>query len=412
VSGSNDGVGRVFFVNRFAWPDHSATAQILTDLATGLAARGWTVTVIASRLRYDGGDPLPPRDGHDGVAIHRVATTRFGRGSLLGRGIDYASFYLTASFAAWRLLRRGDIIVVKTDPPLLQVPLGWIARLRGARQVNWMQDVYPELAAALGLGMFARWPGKLLAALRGRSIRGSARTVAIGGRMKERLAAAGADATSIAEIHNWGDDAVLAAPPGSSPLRAAWGFADDRLVVGYSGNLGRAHELDTVLDAASQLAAEAAPVDFLFIGGGALRDRLNAAALPNVAVQPYQPRDMLPQSMAVADLHWLSLQPALEGLIVPSKFYGTAASGRPVLFVGDADGEVARLIRHHQCGWTFRPGEGDAVAALLRELARNRAELRARGARARRMVQDHFSRGQGIAAWDDLLRAVADEVGT
>ena len=155
---------RVVFVNRYYWPDHSATAQMLTDLATGLAARGWAVTVIASRLRYDGGAPLPPREQRDGVAIHRVATTRFGRGALLGRAIDYASFYLTASLAAWRLLGRGDIVVAKTDPPLLQIPLGLVARLRGARQVNWMQDVYPELAAALGCacsrsGPAPCWPG-------------------------------------------------------------------------------------------------------------------------------------------------------------------------------------------------------------------------------------------------------------
>ena len=398
---------RVVFVNRYYWPDHSATAQMLTDLATGLAARGWAVTVIASRLRYDGGETLVPQELQDGVAIRRVATTRFGRAALAGRAIDYASFYLTASFAAWRLVRRGDILVAKTDPPLLQVPLGLVARLRGARQVNWMQDIYPELAAALGLRLFARWPGRLLARLRGRSIRGSARTVAIGGRMKERLVAAGAERATVAEIHNWGDDAVLAAPVASPELRTAWGYPADRLVVGYSGNLGRAHVLDTMLDAARLLAGEAAPVDFLFIGGGALRDRLAAAGLPNVAVKPYQPRENLPQSMAVADLHWLSLQPALEGLIVPSKFYGTAASGRPVLFVGDPDGEIARLVRRHDCGWTFGVGESAGVADLLRELAGNRAELQVRGANARRMVEDHFSRSRAIAAWDELLGEVA-----
>ena len=103
----------------------------------------------------------------------------------------------------------------------------------------------------------------------------------------------------------------------------------------------------------------------------------------------------------------LSLQPALEGLIVPSKFYGTAASGRPILFIGDPDGEVARLIRRHDCGWSFRPGEDEAVAALLGALAADRTALLARGQNARRMVRDHYSRSHGIAAWDALLRNVA-----
>ncbi len=398
---------RVVFVNRFYWPDHSATAQILTDLATGLAARGWDVTVVASRLRYEGGESLVERETHDGVTIHRVATTRFGRGALAGRAIDYVSFYLAAMMAAVRILRRGDILVAKTDPPLLQVPLSLVSRLRGARQVNWMQDIYPELAVALGIRQLAGWPGRALTVLRSRSIRSSAATVAIGARMKEALIAAGAEPTQIIEIHNWGDDAVLAAADDPAVLREAWGFSAKRLVVGYSGNLGRAHELDTMLAAARVLAAQAAPVDFLFIGGGALRDRLGVADLPNVSLRPYQPRAVLPRSMAVADLHWLSLQPELEGLIVPSKFYGAAASGRPILFIGDADGEVARLIRRHDCGWTFRPGEGAAVAVLLGELAADRGMLAQRGRNARLMVRDNYSRAHGIAAWDTLLRAIA-----
>lgn len=399
---------QVVFVNRFYWPDHSATAQILTDLATGLAARGWQVTVIASRLLYEGGDTLARREEHDGVTIQRVTTSRFGRTRLVGRAIDYASFYLSAMAAAFRILRPGDILVVKTDPPLLQIPLSLVSRLRRARQVNWMQDVYPELAVALGIGQLAGLPARVLVALRSLSIRASARTVAIGGRMKETLVAAGARHTQVAEIHNWGDDAVLAATTCSPELREAWGFSGERLVVGYSGNLGRAHELETMLDAARALTAQAAAVDFLFIGGGALRERLGAAALPNVFLRAYQPRPELPRSMAVADLHWLSLQPELEGLIVPSKFYGAAASGRPILFIGDEDGEVARLIRRHDCGWTFRLGEGEAVAALLSGLAADREPLVKRGRNARRMVRDHFSRAQGIAAWDALLREVAE----
>ena len=309
--------------------------------------------------------------------------------------------------AAFRVLRRGDLLVAKTDPPLLQIPLSLVSWLRRAKQVNWMQDVFPEVAAASGMGFLAGWPGRALTRLRTRSMRGSAATVAIGARMKETLVAAGAQATRIAEIHNWGDDAVLAEAAGSAGLRESWGFSSERLVVGYSGNLGRAHELDTMLAAARTLATREAEVDFLFIGGGALRERLGAADLPNVSLQPYQPRAELPRSMAVADLHWLSLQPELEGLIVPSKFYGAAASGRPILFIGDEDGEVARLIRRHDCGWNFRPGEDQAVAGLLADLAGDRDALLARGRNARRMVRDHYSRSHGISAWDVLLREVA-----
>ena len=405
--------GRVLFVNRFYWPDHSATAQILTDLASDLAARGWAVTVLTSRLRYDGGEALPPVAQHAGVTIERVATTGFGRGNLVGRAIDYASFYVAASLAAARLLQRGDIVVAKTDPPLLQIPLAAVARLRGAQLVNWMQDVYPELAVALGVRALRGLPARALVALRNRALRSAARTVAIGARMRAVLVAAGVPAGSVAEIHNWGDDAVLGGACAGSPLRAEWGFAPERLVVAYSGNLGRAHDLDTMLGAARILSVEGAPVDFLFIGGGALAERLDAAGLPNLHRRPYQARENLPRSLAVADLHWLSLRPQLEGLIVPSKFYGAAASARPVLFIGAADGEVAQLVRRHDCGWIFAPGDAAGVAAQLRRLAADRAALAAPGANARSMVAARFTRAHSAAAWDSLLHEVlADQART
>ena len=131
--------GRILFVNRFYDPDHSATAQILTDLAEALAARGWEVSVVTSRLRYD--DPsvvLPGRDRHAGVTIRRVWTSRFGRAGLVGRAIDYLCFLRRPrSCALLRLARRGDMIVAKTDPPLLSViaALGGPASRRQAREL-------------------------------------------------------------------------------------------------------------------------------------------------------------------------------------------------------------------------------------------------------------------------------------
>ena len=129
---------RIIFVNRFYAPDHSSTSQMLTDLAVALAAGGMEVHVVTSRLRYDDpADLLPPRENLDGVSVHRVRTSAFGRGTLLGRAIDYASFYVAASVRLLALVRRGDVVVAKTDPPLISVPVGWVARIRGAWNVNW-----------------------------------------------------------------------------------------------------------------------------------------------------------------------------------------------------------------------------------------------------------------------------------
>src|SRR5262249_41650197 len=114
---------RLIFINRFFFPDHSATSQILSDLAFFLAGFGHEVHIITSRQRYDNPRAsLSSKESIRGVRIHRVRTTRFGRRHLLGRIIDYLSFYLTVQVALLRRARGGDIVVAKTDPPLLSIP--------------------------------------------------------------------------------------------------------------------------------------------------------------------------------------------------------------------------------------------------------------------------------------------------
>src|SRR5689334_12656911 len=94
---------RIVFVNRYFYPDHSATSQMLAGLAFHLASRGWDVGVITSRMRYDDrSSRLPARETVRGVDVRRIVTTRFGRGSLIGRAFDYLTFYLSAFFAMRR----------------------------------------------------------------------------------------------------------------------------------------------------------------------------------------------------------------------------------------------------------------------------------------------------------------------
>src|SRR5205809_1991543 len=143
---------KIVFVNRFFFPDQSATSQILTDLGFYLAGSGHDVHVVASRQRYEEpGASLPPAEVARSVKIHRIWTSRFGRDNLLGRTVDYLTFYLSAGWRLSLIVRHGDTLVAKTDPPLISIVVAVVARLRGARLINWVQDVFPETARALGV---------------------------------------------------------------------------------------------------------------------------------------------------------------------------------------------------------------------------------------------------------------------
>jgi glycosyltransferase involved in cell wall biosynthesis len=403
---------RVVFVNRFFFPDHSATSQLLSDLAFHLAARGMKIVVVTGAQSYD--DPaarLPARETVEGVEIHRVWSTRFGRGRLLGRGFDYLSFYLAAAWTLVAVVRGGDTVVAKTDPPLISVIAAAVARLRGARLVNWIQDLFPEVAIELGVKP-VRLLAPLLRRLRNASLRQAGINVAIGQSMVRRLAVAGVDPSSIAVVHNWSsaEDQMVPSMDGSD-LRAEWGLAGS-FVVGYSGNMGRAHDFATILATATRLRHERNIV-FLLIGGGAQRDRIEEEArtrgLSNIVFRPYQPLSRLGESLRTADVHLVSLQPALEGMIVPSKYYGIIAAGRAVIYIGSRDGEIARLIDEAGCGTTVAPGDDTLLCAAIRSMASDPGYCAELGARARRSCESRYSRAHALGHWARLLSPSSDD---
>ena len=417
---------KIIFLNNYFHPDyHSASSQMLSDLAFALAEKGQKVTVIASRQLYYGPEEkLPAREICRGVDIRRVRTTHFGRRNLVGRAADYATFYLAAAAMLWRLTRNGDVVVAKTDPPMLSVLAAPIARLRGAKLVSWMQDVFPEVAEALGVGRgrcsslaygMMRW-------LRNRSLRYAAMSIAIGDRMAARLTGFGITPDRIRVITNWADGGLVKpVEHAHNALRKAWGLSDN-FVVGYSGNLGRAHEYATLLEAIALLeqlrgpptcitavaeGSDARDTIWLFVGGGALYEAFRrdvvARQLTTVQFKPYQPRERLAESLSAADVHLVSLRAELEGLIVPSKFYGIAAVARPTLFIGAKNGEIARLLSRHDCGMTVAENDSVGLARAVLALSTDAARCRRLGANARRAFEAEFDKAIAVARWQQLL---------
>jgi colanic acid biosynthesis glycosyl transferase WcaI len=415
----------LIFLNRYFHPDHSATSQILSDLAFALAV-GRPVAVITSRQLYDQPDVrLPAQETTGCVRIIRVWTTRFGRSNLVGRAIDYLTFYVSAAWTLLLLARRGDVVIAKTDPPMLSVAAAPIALLRGAHLVNWLQDLFPEVAEAVGGAKrgLSHIGFRALTSIRDWSLRRAAMNVAVGDIMASRLVKSGVPADRVRVIPNWADgDAVRPVEPAQNSLRAAWDLSD-AFVVGYSGNLGRAHEYATILDAIARLetapsAVTAAPIPaekprrivWLFIGGGAALEGLKREValrdLRSAILKPYQPRSALAESLSVPDVHLISLKPELEGLIVPSKYYGIAAAGRPAIFIGDPDGELGRMLSRHGTGVTVPVGRGDQLAVELMRLAAEPERIASMGRRARELFEADYSLAHAIKRWNSVLNFV------
>jgi colanic acid biosynthesis glycosyl transferase WcaI len=391
---------RVIFANRVYWPSEAATAQLLTDLAEALAVRGWPVHVIAT-----GTGPAM----RNGVTIHRTGAGGT-HGGLLSRAGNYARFLRTARREISRLAQAGDIVVLKTDPPLLGAAGTGVAHRRGAHVVHWLQDIYPEVVSA-HVGAWMALSLAPLRWLRDRAWRAADRCVVVGADMREAVSSHGVPVFRISVAPNWAPRELTAqpAPEAVAAQRATWGVAD-RFVAAYSGNLGRVHEFAALLDAAERLQAES-DIVFLFIGGGArlpeVRRAMTERRLPNVRFLPAQSRAQLATALAAADVHFVTLRSGFERLVSPSKLAGVLAAGRPALYVGPPGSEPARLLASEGGGLSFIPDGGAALAEAILRLHRDRAACVTLGHAARACYERHFTFAAAVTQWDGLLHGVA-----
>jgi glycosyltransferase involved in cell wall biosynthesis len=232
--------------------------------------------------------------------------------------------------------------------------------------------------------------------------------VVIGARMKERLVNEEIDRDLFHVIANWASADLRPVAPLDNPLLEEWNL-HGKFVVGYSGNMGRVHEFDSIMGAARALRDDDRVV-FLLIGGGAQRVQLEAVArrdgLANIRFRPYQPRELLAQSLSIADIHLVSLQAQLEGLVVPSKIYGVLGVGRPAIFIGSPHGEVGAELQSAECGICVNADDVQGLADAISTLASDHALRRRMGHNARCLYERRYERAIAFAAWEHLLDAL------
>jgi glycosyltransferase involved in cell wall biosynthesis len=381
---------RVLVLNQTFFPDLVATAQHMADLGRYMVRQGHDFDVIASRSAYlEHGALLPKYEEWEGIQVHRVGRSFFGKGTILQRALDFGFFHIAAMFKALRV-RRPDVVLCLTTPPFI-VTVGWMLRLvRGCRLVYLVMDLYPDVPVACGVMKRGGLLTGVLERINRFCLRRADRTVVLGRCMRERVAEKIGAAEHMRMVTPWASgEEITPLPPTENRLRAERGW-NEAFVVAYCGNFGLAHDLETILKAAEELANEAG-MRFAFVGGGARRGEVERWAaerkLTNVSIQDYQPRERLGELLAAADVHLISMREGIAGLIVPCKLYGIMAAGRPAVFVGPAESEVARTIEEWECGFVVRCGDVAGLVERLQWLRSNPDEAARMGRRAREALE-------------------------
>jgi colanic acid biosynthesis glycosyl transferase WcaI len=373
---------RVLVLNQYYWPGVEATARLLHELCSALAV-DYDVTVVTGMIAGDTVQPGATTVGD--VRVIRVRSTSYDRRLLLPRAINYVT-YLVQSLRSAFAVSRPDVVLCMTDPPIIGNVALIVARRFRVPVVVISQDVFPEVAVELG-----RIKSPLLVAGLRRLINFYLQradvVVAIGATMRARLLEKGAKPERVAVIPNWVDVERIIPLPHDNPWAREHGLAD-RFVVMHSGNVGHAQNLDALIRSATFLR-DLDDLCVAIIGAGArhadmvaLTERLGA---DGVVFAPYQPREVLSQSLSTADVHVVGLERGLSGYVVPSRLYGIMAAGRPVIVAAEDESETAQLVREVGCGIVVAPGRPDLLAEAIRDAHDGRLDLEGMG----RLARDH-----------------------
>ena len=403
---------RVLLINQVFYPDVAATAQHGHDLARFLVKQGHQVSVIASRSIYGSkGAALASFEEVDGIQIHRVAKSYFGKSSILSRVFDFALFYLAATWKAiW--LKKHDVSICFTTPPFIALLGRFLRLIKGTRMIYWVMDLYPDLPVACGVMKPKSIPTRFFEAVNQYCLRSANAVVVLGRCMHDRVIAKKISPEQVTIIGVWADENEIRPTDRSeNSYRKQWDIGD-RFLVMYSGNFGLGHDVETFLGAAKLLKCDDR-IRFAFVGGGKKKTivnrRVQEQGLSNCFIADYQPREKLGELLTAADIQLVTLLEGIEGIMVPCKLFGIMSSGRPAIFIGSSSSEISRVIEESDCGLTVKQGDSRSLVAAIQSYADGERDFRAAGQRARTALATRHSSEIRCKAWEELVSEVVTE---
>jgi glycosyltransferase involved in cell wall biosynthesis len=402
-------------VTEYFHPEEASTAQLLTELSTGLAER-FDVSVVTAYPNYhcdDRSRAVPQETSYDGVDVFRVRATTFDKDSLPLRVINWLSFTALAFFRLLRRSRRDEIILALSNPPILPLAIAVVKRLTGGKFVYLIYDIYPDMPIQLGMisegGPVAtiwestmRWVYKEAdcVVVLGESMR---RTVTEKMRDEDSF-----DEEKIEVIPNWEDPEFIQPLDKQNNGFAQRNGTQNDFTLLYSGNIGRFHDLETAVDAIGALEARGrSDIQLLIIGEGAkkpeLRNQVQEQGIDNVKFLPFQPKKRLPESLTCGDASLVTVKRGVEGLCVSSKLYSSLAAGQPILALVSEEDEVAHVVDGCDCGVRVDQGSAEQVADTLEHWADNREEAARLGRRARECFEQRYTKEDAVGAYRQLF---------
>lgn len=405
---NNFNIKRVFFLTQYFPPDYASTGQIMRDLIYKLENKStivYTGFPSYARNKYSNTNSF---EKYKNIKIYRTFLSNFWPKKIKGRIINSLLFTFNVFMKLLFNSNQNDLLVYTSEPPFLS-GISWIINLfKKSPYILILFDIYPELITEISILKennliikFWKFLNKITFSL-------SNEIVVLNKEMKEKiLLNYELDHRKISVISTWVDEKKLEFISREDNWFLEKFNLKNKFVVMYSGNQGRGHDFNTILEAANLLKGEK-DIVFVFIGNGFqnkfLRDVVKTRLITNCIFLPFQKLEDLSYSLSSADLGLVSIKEGMEGLIAPSKLYGYLAVSVPVIVISPEKSYIKNIVEETNCGMWFSNNESNRLANWILEMKSDKVNLKTLGSNGRDFILKNANTDLCIGKYKELLR--------
>jgi glycosyltransferase involved in cell wall biosynthesis len=396
---------QIAILTQYFHPSHSATSQLMTDLAKGLSQHGTTVNIFTGTQSQG-----TISSSLTQININRAFSPIKSSNSIFSK-ISSSIFFLLSAFIHIIFHQSGNTpLLIASNPPYAGI-LGICFKLsKGGKYYFLLQDIFPESAVMSGIIQPNSISFKFFNKLIYLTCKHAQSTIVLSSSMQALLEKKYPQIeTKIKVIENWSIENIPICDKQNNKFAQTHNLTEIFTVL-YSGNMGRLHDIETIAAAATILKDK--PIQFVFIGDGAktkiLEQVIQTHQLKNILLLPFQPRELLPLTLTACDISLVSLIPGAESIVAPSKFNGMVAAGRGIVAISTPNSYIDQLLTKSGAGINTPPNQPEQLAEIILELSQQPERVKIMGKKARKLYENQYRFERALKEYEQVLFACED----
>ena len=398
-------IKKFWIISELFYPDETASGFYLTGIAQHIA-QYQNVNVICGSDTYEKNSNLIAQSKvlSNNICVYRIKSLPLDKNKIFSRIVRFLYLSTAIAYHILKRIRKGDDVWLVTNPAFI-VPIAAIfAKMKGFKLTVLVHDVFPENLVPINLLKSTSVIYKSIKYVFDKAYASVNRIIVCGRDMGLLFEQKLGTNEKIVIIENWADvDTVYPNFENQQSVYKDLGLKD-KIVFQYAGNIGRCQGLEELLDI---IALCSNPVlHFVFIGEGALKSALisktESHKITNVSFMNSFHRSQQNLFLNACDVAIVSLYDAMLGLGVPSKSYNIMAAGKPILYLGNKNGEIGLVVKENKVGWQFESSQTDEILAFFNQFDKD--SIGEKGVNARISAEHRFAKHHILSKYDQLTK--------